>query len=74
LPAVRRPFFSKDAVLMAAASGTVVSPHTTSNPYIFGLPHRRAAHRVLYGRLVIVAFFGKARTHEAEHGHDGPAP
>jgi NADH-quinone oxidoreductase subunit L len=23
-------------------------------------------------RLVAVAFFGRARTHEAEHGHDGP--
>jgi NADH-quinone oxidoreductase subunit L len=24
-------------------------------------------------RLFVVVFFGKARTHEAEHGHDGPA-
>jgi NADH-quinone oxidoreductase subunit L len=67
-------FFSKDAVLMAAASGTAVSPHTVSNQLIFGLALVVALLTAFYmGRLVVVAFLGKARTHEAEHGHDGPA-
>jgi NADH-quinone oxidoreductase subunit L len=64
-------FFSKDAVLMAAAAGG--GEGHPGNPWIFGLALMVAVLTAFYmGRLVIVAFFGKARTPEAEHGHDGP--
>jgi NADH-quinone oxidoreductase subunit L len=66
-------FFSKDAVLMAAFSGTTFAPHTSTNQWIFGLALVVALLTAFYmGRLVFVAFLGKARTPEAEHGHDGP--
>jgi NADH-quinone oxidoreductase subunit L len=64
-------FFSKDAVLMAAAAGAGENHH--GNPWIFGLALMVAVLTAFYmARLVIVAFLGKARTAEAEHGHDGP--
>jgi len=58
-------FFSKDAILLAAYA---------KNPLIFALGLATAFLTAFYmARLVIVAFLGSARTHEAEHGHDGPA-
>jgi len=58
-------FFSKDAILLAA--------YQKSLP-IFALALLTAFLTAFYmTRLVVVAFLGKARTHEAEHGHDGPA-
>ncbi len=59
-------FFSKDAVLLAMYQQT--------NTWIFLLGLFTAFLTAFYmTRLVVVAFFGKARTPEAEHGHDGPA-
>jgi NADH-quinone oxidoreductase subunit L len=58
-------FFSKDAILMAAAG--------TSKP-IFLLGLFVAFLTAFYmTRLVVVAFLGKARTPEVAHAHDGPA-
>ncbi|MHA3771148.1 NADH-quinone oxidoreductase subunit L [Verrucomicrobiota bacterium sgz303538] len=58
-------FFSKDAILLAAWN---------KSPLIFWLGLFSAFLTAFYmTRLVAVAFLGKARTHEAEHGHDGPA-
>ncbi|RYD82583.1 MAG: NADH-quinone oxidoreductase subunit L, partial [Verrucomicrobiaceae bacterium] len=57
-------FFSKDAILLAAWN---------QNQPIFWLGLFTAFLTAFYmTRLVVVAFFGKGRTHEAEHGHDGP--
>ncbi len=57
-------FFSKDAVLLAAYE---------SHIGIFWLGVFTAFLTAFYmSRLVVVAFLGKPRTHEAEHGHDGP--
>ncbi len=57
-------FFSKDIILLAAyQKGTG----------IFLLALAVAFLTAFYmTRLMVVAFLGKARTHEAEHGHDGP--
>jgi NADH-quinone oxidoreductase subunit L len=56
-------FFSKDAILLAAWN---------RNQLIFWLGLFTAFLTAFYmTRLVVVAFFGKARSHEAEHGHDG---
>ena len=58
-------FFSKDAVLLAAYQ---------SSTWVFLLALLTAFLTAFYmTRLVVVAFLGKARTPEAEHGHDGPA-
>jgi NADH-quinone oxidoreductase subunit L len=57
-------FFSKDAVLLAAYQ---------SNIYVFAAAVFTAFLTAFYmTRLIAVAFLGNARTHEAEHGHDGP--
>ena len=57
-------FFSKDAILLAA--------YQKSGP-IFAFALLTALLTAFYmTRLVVVAFLGKPRTHEAEHGHDGP--
>jgi NADH-quinone oxidoreductase subunit L len=57
-------FFSKEYILLAA--------YTTSTPiFIAGLC--TAFLTAFYmTRLIAVAFLGSPRTHEAEHGHDGP--
>ncbi len=58
-------FFSKDAILLAAYD---------RSPLIFWLGLITAFLTAFYmTRLVVVAFLGKARTHQAEHGDDGPA-
>lgn len=58
-------FFSKDLILLAAYNG--------GNPVLFGLSILVAFLTAFYmTRLVVVAFFGKARTESAAHGHDGP--
>ena len=58
-------FFSKDAILLAAAS---------TNRWIFLLGLATAFLTAFYmTRLFVVAFLGRARSHAAEHGHDGPA-
>ncbi len=57
-------FFSKDAVLLAAYH---------KDWRLFCAALFTAFLTAFYmTRLVAVAFFGKARTREAEHGHDGP--
>jgi NADH-quinone oxidoreductase subunit L len=57
-------FFSKDAILLAAADRSFLI-------FLFGL--LTAFLTAFYmTRLFVVVFLGKARTHEAEHGHDGP--
>ncbi len=49
------------------------SPPRRIIAYIFVLGLMVAFLTAFYmTRLIIVAFLGKARTHEAEHGHDGP--
>ncbi len=59
-------FFSKDAILLAAYQGR---PGT----FLFWIGLGVAFLTAFYmTRLVVVAFFGKARTEAAEHGHDGP--
>jgi NADH-quinone oxidoreductase subunit L len=58
-------FFSKDAILLAAWN---------QNQLIFWAGLFTAFLTAFYmTRLVVVTFFGAAKTHEAEHGHDGPA-
>ncbi len=58
-------FFSKDALLIATFQKSLP---------IFALALFTAFLTAFYmTRLVVVAFLGKPRTHEAEHGHDGPA-
>jgi NADH-quinone oxidoreductase subunit L len=58
-------FFSKDLILLAAYQ---------KSPGIFLVAVFTAFLTAFYmTRLFVVVFFGKARTHEAEHGHDGPA-
>jgi NADH-quinone oxidoreductase subunit L len=58
-------FFSKDLILAAAFE---------KNIGIFLVAVFTAFLTAFYmTRLFVVVFFGKARTHEAEHGHDGPA-
>ncbi len=58
-------FFSKDAILLAA--------YQKSLP-LFALALLTAFLTAFYmTRLVVVAFLGKSRSPEAEHGHDGPA-
>lgn len=57
-------FFSKDAILLAAWA---------KNPIVFWLALTTAVLTAYYMvRLFLVAFMGKARTHEADHAHDGP--
>jgi NADH-quinone oxidoreductase subunit L len=57
-------FFSKDAILLAAYA---------KSPALFIIGLTTAFLTAFYmARLFIVAFLGDARTHEAEHGHDGP--
>ncbi len=57
-------FFSKDAVLLAMFH---------NNGWIFVLGLGTAFLTAFYMmRLVTVAFLGRARTENAEHGHDGP--
>jgi NADH-quinone oxidoreductase subunit L len=57
-------FFSKDLILAAAFQ---------KNIGIFLLAVFTAFLTAFYmTRLFVVVFLGKARTHEAEHGHDGP--
>ncbi len=57
-------FFSKDLILVASYN---------SNKLIFALALFTAFLTAYYmTRLVVVVFLGKARTPEAEHGHDGP--
>jgi NADH-quinone oxidoreductase subunit L len=57
-------FFSKDLILTAAFQ---------KNIGIFLLAVFTAFLTAFYmTRLFVVVFLGKARTHEAEHGHDGP--
>ena len=61
-------FWSKDAILAAAYPG---SQH--GSILIFLLALLTAFLTAYYmTRLYVVTFFGKARTHEASHGHDGP--
>jgi NADH-quinone oxidoreductase subunit L len=56
-------FFSKDLILTAAYK----------NPILYIVAIFTAFLTAFYmTRLVVVAFLGKARTNEAEHGHDGP--
>ncbi len=58
-------FFSKDSILLAAYG---------QNKVIFVLAVLTAFLTAFYmARLIIVAFLGRARSPEAEHGHDGPA-
>lgn len=57
-------FFSKDSILMAAHR---------FQPSLFVIGLATAFLTAYYmTRLVVVAFLGKPRTAEAEHGHDGP--
>lgn len=57
-------FFSKDLILLAAYQ---------HNIGLFILAVFTAFLTAFYmTRLLVVAFLGKPRTHEAEHGHDGP--
>ncbi len=57
-------FFSKDAILLAAYA---------KNPFIFGFALITSLLTAFYmTRLVVVAFFGKARSDAAKHGHDCP--
>lgn len=57
-------FFSKDALLLAAWQ---------QNKLIFLLALFTALLTAFYmTRLVVVTFFGKPKSHAAEHGHDGP--
>lgn len=58
-------FFSKDLVLAAAYQKSSV---------LFSIAVFSAFLTAFYmTRLFVVVFFGKARSHEAEHGHDGLA-
>jgi NADH-quinone oxidoreductase subunit L len=57
--------FSKEAILMTA--------YNVNRP-IFMLGLATAFLTAFYmTRLMVVVFFGKPRSHAAEHGHDGPA-
>ncbi len=57
-------FFSKDAILVAAYQKNII---------LFLVAAFTACLTAFYmTRLFVVVFLGKARTHEAEHGHDGP--
>jgi NADH-quinone oxidoreductase subunit L len=57
-------FFSKDAILLAAHN---------SQPWIFVIGLGTAFLTSFYmTRLLVVAFLGRPRSPEAEHGHDGP--
>ena len=57
-------FWSKDAILSAAYHNNIL---------LFLIGVFVAFLTAFYmTRLYVVTFFGKARSHEAEHGHDGP--
>ncbi len=62
-------FWSKDAILLAASQNRTVPG--ANFIYAFGL---LAAFLTAFymTRLFVVAFLGKPRSAEAEHGHDGP--
>ena len=58
-------YFSKDLILLAAYNGNKII-------FLFGL--FTAFLTAFYmTRLVVVAFFGDARSDAAKHGHDGPS-
>lgn len=59
-------YFSKDAILLAAYQGG----HYMVFLFALGTAFLTAFYMT---RLYVVTFFGKARSHAAEHGHDGPA-
>ena len=64
-PILTSGFYSKDAILDAALEG--------GHPVLFGLGVLVAAMTTFYMlRLVIVAFFGPARSEAASHAHESP--
>ena len=66
LPILTSGFYSKDAILVSALDG--------GHPVLFGLGVLVAAFTPFYMlRLVIVAFFGPARSDAASHAHEAPA-
>ena len=66
LPILTSGFYSKDAILVSALDG--------GHPILFGLGVVVAAFTPFYMlRLVIVAFFGPARSDAASHAHEAPA-